>query len=87
MPHRIELTGAARRDLAGLLKNVLVRVDSRILALAEEPRPRGATKLKGQENLYRIRVGDYRVVYEIDDAERVIVVARVRHRREVYRGR
>lgn len=60
------------------------RVNVAIDALAEDPRPRGATKLAGRDD-YRIRVGDYRVVYAVDDAARLVIVARIAHRREVYR--
>jgi mRNA interferase RelE/StbE len=58
---------------------------ARIDALAEDPRPQGIEKLSAEDNLYRIRSGDYRVIYEIRDAELLILVAKVGHRREVYR--
>ena len=60
------------------------RVTEAIDALARDPRPRGATKLAGRED-YRIRVGTYRIVYAVDDAHRLVVVARIAHRREAYR--
>ncbi|MGO9579102.1 MAG: type II toxin-antitoxin system RelE family toxin [Desulfobaccales bacterium] len=53
--------------------------------LRQKPRPRGVRKLQGHERLYRIRVGQYRLVYEIDDLVQLIVVTHVRHRREAYR--
>ena len=53
--------------------------------LAEDPRPRGATKLAGYERRYRQRVGDYRIVYEIVDDTRSVLIALIRHRRDVYR--
>jgi mRNA interferase RelE/StbE len=62
------------------------RVDERILALAEEPRPPRAVKLQGAEGYFRIRVGDYRVVYAIEDDVLIVLVVRIGHRREVYRG-
>jgi len=52
--------------------------------LADEPRPVGAVRLAGRDD-YRIRVGDYRIVYAVDDAERLVLVSRIAHRREVYR--
>jgi mRNA interferase RelE/StbE len=52
--------------------------------LAVDPRPRGIVKLAGSDD-YRVRVGDYRIVYAVDDAEQVVIVARIAHRREVYR--
>ncbi len=61
------------------------RVVAAIRALAEQPRPSGTRKLAGSEQAYRIRVGDYRVVYTVDDQERIVSVDRVRHRREAYR--
>jgi mRNA interferase RelE/StbE len=56
-----------------------------IQALSENPRPTGCRKLTTTDNDWRIRVGDYRVIYEIDDAVQVLRVNRIRHRREVYR--
>jgi len=84
--YRIELTPAARLDLAALPKNVLKRVDARTLSLAEEPRPLGVKPLRGPEKFLRLRVGDYRIVYRVEEDRRVVLVVRVRHRREVYRG-
>jgi len=60
-------------------------VDARILALAEEPRPQGVVKMHGSEGYYRLRVGDYRVVYAIEDAVLLVLVVRIGLRREVYR--
>jgi mRNA interferase RelE/StbE len=61
------------------------RIVARIGELAEQPRPAGCEKLAGRDDCYRIRAGDYRVVYSIDDARRLIVVLKIGHRREVYR--
>ena len=60
------------------------RVRSAIDGLATDPRPAGCVKLAGRDD-YRVRVGEYRVVYAVDDAERVVIVARIAHRRDVYR--
>jgi mRNA interferase RelE/StbE len=60
------------------------RIASAIDGLAEDPRPRAATKLSGRDD-FRIRVGHYRVVYAVDDEAHVIIVARIAHRRDVYR--
>jgi len=62
------------------------RVEEAIESLAANPRPSGAVKLAGRDD-YRIRVGDHRVVYAVDDAERLVIVARIAHGREVYRQR
>ena len=64
-----------------------MRVDARIQALALTPRPIGAEALKGQDPpLYRLRVGDHRVIYAVDDKSRMVTVSRVRNRRDVYRN-
>jgi mRNA interferase RelE/StbE len=70
--------------LEALPDDVVQRLAPRIDALAEDPRPRGAKKLHGEKNLWRIRIGDYRVVYSIDSTGRVVDITRVAHRREVY---
>jgi mRNA interferase RelE/StbE len=62
------------------------RVIQRLESLQETPRPSGARKLATTESTYRIRIGDYRVVYEINDAEQTVFVTIIAHRREVYRG-
>ena len=62
------------------------RIDAKILTLAHAPRPAEAVKLKGTDALYRVRVGEYRIVYEVQDDVVVIVIVRAGHRREVYRG-
>lgn len=86
MPYRIELTPAAARDLRALDRGALRRIDAKIQALAEEPRPSGVQKLAGEVDLYRVRVGDYRILYTIEDAVLLVVLVRIRHRRDVYRG-
>ena len=62
------------------------RVQAAIDALATNPRPTGTVRLAGRDN-FRIRVGDYRIVYAVDDSDRLVIVARIAHRREVYRQR
>jgi len=83
--YEVYLEGAAERDLRRLPAEVFHRIIPRIRALAEDPRPQGCRKLTGSENDWRIRIGDYRVVYEIDAADKAIRVFRVRRRREAYR--
>ena len=75
---------SAAKELEGLPLRDRKRVVSRIRSLAVEPRPAGAERLSGQEK-YRVRQGDYRVLYLIDDAESSVVVVKVGHRRDVYR--
>lgn len=83
--YRILLERAAEKDLARLSSGIHDRVILAIQALATNPRPVGCRKLAGSKSDWRIRVGDYRVVYEIADEIRIVRVNRVRHRREVYR--
>ena len=83
--YRVLLERAAEKNLARLSSEIHARVIAAIQALAANPRPPGCRKLAGSKNDWRIRVRDYRVVYEIADAIRVVRVNRVRHRREVYR--
>lgn len=84
MTYAVLVRSSARRELIRLPAAVAALIDARILALAASPRPSGCRKLAGGEG-WRIRVGDYRVVYEIDDAAASVTIVRVGHRREVYR--
>lgn len=79
------LERAAEKDLSRLSSGIHGRVIAAIQALAKNPRPPGSRKLTGSQHDWRIRVGDYRVVYEIADLLRVIRIYRVRHRGQVYR--
>lgn len=83
--YRVLLERAAEKDLARLSTQVHARVVEVIRGLAVNPRPAGCRKLSVGQNDWRVRVGDYRVIYEIADVIRVVRVNRVRHRREVYR--
>jgi len=76
---------SAERDLRPLSSAVFERVNERILALREDPRPQGVRKLVGALEGWRIRVGDYRVLYRVDDDAQTVTIVRVRHRRDVYR--
>jgi mRNA interferase RelE/StbE len=82
--YSVEVKPPARKELEALPDNVLARVVQRISALGDAPRPAGCKKLKGYEHHWRVRVGDWRVVYIIDDASKLISVTRVAHRSEVY---
>jgi mRNA interferase RelE/StbE len=83
--YAISFARSARKELERLPDDVAGRILDKIESLAGEPRPSGVTKLQGQKNLWRLRVGDYRVVYSIDDFSKMIDVSVIRHRREVYR--
>jgi mRNA interferase RelE/StbE len=84
--YRIEFAPAADRDFRALAEDVRRRLRPRIDALAENPRPHGVETLEGEKNLYRIRVGDYRIIYQIRDDVLVVLIVRIGHRREVYRN-
>lgn len=75
---------SARKELEKLDSAIVARVLPKVEGLANNPRPRGCVKLSGTTDLWRIRVGDYRVIYSIDDAAEVIDVVAVRHRSEAY---
>lgn len=87
--YQVSLQPTALRELATLPIAVQRRIGRAIDALAIDPRPRGSKQLVGRptERIWRIRVGDYRVLYDIRDAELIVLVIRIGHRREVYRGR
>ena len=85
MAHRITIEPAAVRELAKLPIDVRQAVADAISALADEPRPPGVKKLSGSKGSYRIRVGDYRVLYTIADRVLTVVVVKVGNRRDVYR--
>lgn len=85
MAYQIELSSRAARDFLKLSPELQRRVTPKIDALASDPRPSGCEKLTGSD-AYRIRAGDHRVVYLVDDPERIITVTRIGHRRDVYRG-
>jgi len=76
---------SARRELERLEAGVAGRIISRVEALAEDPRPRGCVKLQGAADLWRIRIGDYRVIYSLNDDARLVDVRVVRHRSDAYR--
>jgi mRNA interferase RelE/StbE len=83
--YAVLLEAAAERSLRRLDAVVFRRVVAELRVLADNPRPAGCRKLSGSERDWRVRVGDYRVIYEIDDRSREVRVMRIRHRREAYR--
>ena len=83
--YQIEYRGSAERELHRIDPQMVPKVVAAVRALAEQPRPSGTRKLAGSEQAYRIRVGDYRVVYTVDDQQKYISVDRVRHRKDAYR--
>jgi len=84
MAHRIEVSPAAARQLKKIDRRVLPKIVEKIDLLAGEPRPVGCEKLSGYDNLYRVRVGDHRIVYGIEDRLVAVVVLKVGNRAEIY---
>jgi mRNA interferase RelE/StbE len=84
--YRVIFKGSADKALRQLPEGVQLRIAAATKALMDDPRPRGCVKLKGEDGLWRIRVGDYRVVYTIQDDELIVLVVRVAHRKDVYQG-
>lgn len=84
MSHTVELESRARRELLDLPRAVQRRIADVLDDLSNNPRPPGAKKMTAQEG-YRVRSGDYRVLYTIDDRKRLVRIYRIGHRREIYR--
>ena len=81
----LRFTRSARKELERLTPRIARRVFSRIEALRDEPRPPGCRLLTGTSHLWRIRVGDHRVLYEIQDSTRMVDILAIRHRKDAYR--
>ena len=84
--YRVEFLSSAEREFLRLPKPDRERVGARIQALTDNPRPPGCLKMSGHGNLWRIRVGVYRVIYAIEDQPMIVAITKVAHRRESYRG-
>ena len=82
--YSVEIKQSAQRELDALDDALFVRIDRKILALSDNPRPSGCKKLRGYRDFWRIRVGDWRVVYIVNDDAKIVIVTRVAHRRDVY---
>ena len=82
--YTVEVKPAARKELEALPDHVLSRVVHKLESLGHTPRPVGCKKLKGYKDQWRVRVGDWRVLYIIDDAAKLVSITRIAHRREVY---
>ena len=85
MAYRIEWKRSAQKELRQLPQAIIKRVLNAVATLADDPYPSGVRKLAGSEYTYRLRVGNYRVIYSVDDGILVIEIIRVRHRKDVYR--
>ena len=82
--YRLEIKRSAAKEISDLRKTDCQRVIAKIQVLSNNPRPNGCEKLSGAEK-YRIRQGDYRILYEIDDTTKLVTIVKVGNRREVYR--
>jgi mRNA interferase RelE/StbE len=82
--YALEIKQSAQKELDALDDTLFTRIDRRILALADNPRPAGCKKLKGYKDQWRIRVGDWRVLYIIDATAKLTIVTRLANRREVH---
>ncbi|MEW6388523.1 MAG: type II toxin-antitoxin system RelE/ParE family toxin [Thermodesulfobacteriota bacterium] len=83
--YKIDFKPSVEKDLRNLSGSTLVRVMKRVEGLKDNPLPPQATKLSRSERLYRLRVGDYRIVYEVDRENEQITIHYIRHRRKIYR--
>jgi mRNA interferase RelE/StbE len=82
--YSVVIKRSAEKELAVVEKHILPSIWGNIKVLALEPRPRGSIKLKGMEMSYRLRVRAYRIIYRIDDKQKIVTVVGVKHRREAY---
>ncbi|MBD2614197.1 type II toxin-antitoxin system RelE/ParE family toxin [Nostoc punctiforme FACHB-252] len=85
MSYEVEIAPAAKRQIKKLPRDVQQKLVAKLEELAFEPRPDGVKKLEGSENLYRLRLEKYRIIYEIQDSLLLVTVVKVKHRRDIYR--
>jgi mRNA interferase RelE/StbE len=85
MSYAVVISKSVQKQIDNLPSDIIERVIEKIQSLASEPRPDGVVKLKGSDNEYRIRIGDYRVRYEIDDDSQLVQILQCKHRKDVYR--
>lgn len=85
MSYTVIFNNHAARSFRKLSRDIQQRMKPIINALAKDPRPTGAEKIKGEDDIFRVRVGNYRILYEVRDKELIICIIEAGHRREVYR--
>jgi len=83
--YQIKFKSSAAKEFRKLPPLIKERIREAVNQLTKNPRPSGVVKLKGEDRLFRIRIGEYRIVYEIDDSAKLVLVTRVRHRKDVDR--
>jgi len=87
MPYTVRLKSSAERELKRLAKQGALEVAGVIDSLRDQPRPPGTKPIKGRQNTYRIRKGDFRIIYTVDDTSRIVRIVKVADRKDVYRKR
>lgn len=85
MKLKVEVSRRARKELLGLPKNIAKRIINELKKLQDTPIPKYAVKIRGEKDVYRIRIGDYRILYKILWAEETIIVFRISHRKKTYK--
>lgn len=83
--YKLEIKERAIKEVSRVHPSIGKRLLSSVEALASDPRPRQSHKLRDSENFYRLRIGDYRILYQVDDKAKLVTIFKVGHRREVYR--
>jgi mRNA interferase RelE/StbE len=83
--YQVEITSRAAKQLKKLPEDIKLRIEEKIQELAENPRPDGVVKLEDSEDTYRVRVGKYRILYEVKDDLLIVKVVKVGHRKDVYK--
>jgi len=86
MAYELLIERHAERDIKKLERSLFMQVTTAIKGLADNPYPKNSKKIKGSQNDWRLRIGDYRVLYEIDNKTKIIKIMRIKHRREAYRS-
>ncbi len=82
--HEVRIGRSAARELEALPDQIIDRVARKIDSLSTQPRPAGCRKLRGGDDLWRVRVGDYRIIYAIDDTQPIVEIRVIRHRKDAY---
>jgi len=82
--YKIYLLPQAKKDLDAFRGKIFKQVENKISSLSKDPRPPGSVKLTAEEG-YRLRSGNYRIIYRIEDKERIVYIYRIKHRKEVYK--
>ena len=85
MSYEVRLSNSAERELSRLDDSVAERIERKIEMLQDLPRPRGCEKLSGVVDQWRVRIGEDRIIYSVEDRKKLVTILAIRHRREVYR--